>query len=173
MITYIYSSTGRKSGGASSQNILSELILSNKGRIILFKYVAFRLYITMQLKLILQLFSSNLPHTVVIPILYLDRSPKYFLSHLYILIKESLNHLSYQLSLKALLIIKSDAFIFEHYEPFLFKYLRYHFPSSAIYSLLRSSPHCLVWSSSYIYKQFVPIHTFIYIYNDGPCRCRF
>lgn len=155
MIIYIYSSSNRKSGGASSQQHVQSTIIQNRGASINFQYHTFPTFLKKLFCNLCLTHKSNFDNTIVIPILYNDLFAPSLFREFIVRIKSYLNRISSGIVISYLSWHRPSAIIFEYFDQHLYKEIADKFSDIILYSLLRSSPHCLMWSNSYIHKRSI------------------
>lgn len=155
MIIYVLTSSYRNSGGASSQKLVKEIILKTNGFVVNFTYVPFIDYIYLILSVIAKITNGHYSSEFVFPLLFIDTNNSGPVSALISCIKSILNNLSCYIVSLLFGKLNPNAVIFEYFNPYLHKLISLRFKDVKIYSLLRSSPHCLIWSSSYAYKRSI------------------
>ena len=153
MLIYIRNKSNRKSGGNHSQEILSKLIENNGGLVFCLKGNSWSRFLNKLFKFSLTYKESKNIYSINL----LETKPYKFMGFYMggYFVKRFINKFIFSITIRNLISnVKENKYkaILEVFEIDYFEILKKRFENIKIASLLRSSPHCLIWSNSFLLK---------------------
>ena len=153
MLIYIFTNTFRKSGGSVSCDYLSKSVSALNGYVLCLTYTSFLSSLRRNIHLLFFLFKQKeLSHSIqlfipapnLVSLGIVSNTFNYFKT-LYFL----LCFFIFFILLKKKFHVSPSILLSELPDPTLYHLFKFYFPDCSLHTLLRSSPHCLSWSSSF------------------------